>query len=131
LPHPDIAEFLKARMFADLQAEVAACTPGLSADADDGYCLALEAQIANLKDAVAAAEAAGAQRRHEAEVAAVRVASLEAQVATLQEAVAQAEAIREQHRQEAQASNERAVYLVTELIEVTSELVELQQLKAS
>jgi chromosome segregation ATPase len=129
LPHPDIAEFLKARMFADLQAEVAACTPGLSAD--DGYCLALEAQIANLKDAVAAAEAAGAQRRHEAEVAAVRVASLEAQVATLQEAVAQAEAIREQHRQEAQASNERAVYLVTELIEVTSELVELQQLKAS
>jgi hypothetical protein len=131
LPHPDIAEFLKARMFADLQAEVAACAPGIAADADDGYCLALEAQIASLKEAVCAAETAGAQRRYEAEIAAERVAALEAQVVTLQQAVAQAEAIGEQHRQEAQASSERAVYLVTELIEVTSELVELQQRKAS
>ena len=131
LPYPDIAEFLKARMLADLQTEVAASTPGVSADADDGYDLALEAQIATLKDAVAAAQTIGEQRRQEAETAVERVAALEAQVATLQQAVAQAEAIGEQHRQDAEASAERAVYLVTELIDVTSELVQLQQRKAS
>lgn len=131
MPYPDIAEFLKARMLADLQTEVAASTPGVTADADEGYRLALEAQIATLKAAVAAAQTIGEQRRHEAETASERVAALEAQVATLTKAVAEAEAVGERHRHEAEASAERAVYLVTELIDVTSELVELQQRKAS
>jgi chromosome segregation ATPase len=131
MPYPDLAEFLKARMLADLQAEVAACGPGLSGDAEEAHVASLEAEIASLRDAVTAAEAAGERRRREAESATHRVAVLEAQVTTLASAVAEAEAIGEQHRQDAEASAERAVYLVTELIDVTSELVALQQRKAS
>jgi chromosome segregation ATPase len=132
LPYPDIAEFLKARMLADLREDVAACTPGISADADEPrHIEALEAHIAKLQDAVAEAHTMGERRRREAESAAERVAALQAEVATLTKAVADAEALGEQHRQEAEASAERAVYLVTELIDVTSELTELRQRKAS
>lgn len=132
LPFPDIAEFLKARMLADLREEVAACTPGMAADVEEPRRIeVLEAHIVTLQDAVAEARTMGEQRRREAESAAERVAALEAQVATLTKAVADAEAIGEQHRQEAEASAERAIYLVTELIDVTSELTELRQRKAS
>jgi hypothetical protein len=132
LPSPDIAEFLKTRMLADLRTEVAASTLGASAAIDEERRLAaLEAHIATLQDAVAAAQAVGEARRREAESAAERAAVLESQIATLKEAVAKAEAIGAQHRQDAEASAARAVYLVSELIEVTSELVELQQGKAS
>jgi chromosome segregation ATPase len=128
LPHSDIAEFLQARIVADLKAELAAHAPAKSPDPDERTRIAaLEAQIATLVEAATAARTIGEQRRHEAETAAKRIEVLEAQVATLEKAVAMAEAMGEQRRQEAEVAVKRADYLVAELVEITSELVEMSK----
>jgi hypothetical protein len=128
LPHSDIAEFLQARIVADLKAELAAHTPCETPDSDERPRIAaLEAQIATLTQAVAAARTLGEQRRQEAEAAAKRVEVLEAHTARLEKAVAEAEALGEQRRQEAEAAVKRADYLVAELVDITSELVAMSK----
>jgi chromosome segregation ATPase len=124
LPHSDIAEFLQARIVADLKAELAAHTPGERPHPDERPRIAaLEAQIATLVEAVASARTLGEQRRQEAEAAAKRVEALEAHIVTLEKAVAEAEALGERRRQEAEIAIKRADHLVAELVDITSELV--------
>jgi chromosome segregation ATPase len=128
LPHSDIAEFLQARIVADLKAELAAHTPGENPQPDERPRIAaLEAQIATLMEAVAAARTLDEQRRQEAETAAKRAEALEAHIARLEKAVADAEALGEQRRQEAEIAVKRADYLVAELVDITSELVEMSK----
>jgi hypothetical protein len=55
------------------------------------------------------------------------VEALQAQVAALQDAVAKAEAMAEQRREEAEAATERADRLVADLVEITSELLEISK----
>lgn len=128
MPQSDIAEFLQARLVADLRARLAAHAPGAGPDADEHpRVAALEAQIATLQDAVAEARTMGEQQRQQAETAARRVELLEAQVATLEQAVATAEAMSEQRQQQAETAARQADYLVAELVDITSELVEMSK----
>jgi chromosome segregation ATPase len=128
LPQSDIAEFLQARLVADLKARLAAHTPGAGPGADEHpRVAALEAQIAILQDAVAEARTMGEERRQQAETAARRVELLEAQVATLEQAVATAEAMSEQRQQQAETAARQADYLVAELVDITGELVEMSK----
>jgi hypothetical protein len=128
LPHSDIAEFLQARIVADLKAELAAHAPGERPDPDERRRIAaLEAQIASLVEAVASARTLGEQRRQEAEAAARRVDVLEAHIATLEKAVAEAEALGERRREEAEIAVKRADYLVAELVDITSDLVAMSK----
>jgi septal ring factor EnvC (AmiA/AmiB activator) len=85
----------------------------------------MAANIATLEKAVALAEALGEQRHLEAEMAAKRVEALESNIATLEKAVAKAETLGEQWRQEAEAAVKRADDLVAELVELTSDFVEM------
>jgi small-conductance mechanosensitive channel len=87
----------------------------------------MEANIAVLEKAVAVAEALSEQRRLEAEMAAKRVEALQSNIATLEKAVAKAEALSEQWRQEAEAAVKRANDLVGELVELTSDFVEMSK----
>jgi chromosome segregation ATPase len=88
---------------------------------------AMEAHIASLEKAVADAEALAEQRRQQAERVGKRVEPLEANVAALGEAVIRAEARGEQWRQDAETAAKRADALVAELLEITSELIEMSK----
>jgi chromosome segregation ATPase len=128
VPYPDLAEALQARILADLEAETVRHTLGDRPDSDERRRVgALNAQIARLEEAVTKAEALAEQRLREAETAAKRVEALEAQIAALREAGAKAEARGEQRRREAQTATKQADDLVAELIEMTSELVEMSR----
>ena len=76
---------------------------------------------------MAKAEVLGERRRQEAETAVKRMEALEAHISRLEEAVAKAEALGEQRRQEAQTAAKRADDLLAELVEMTSELVEMSK----
>jgi hypothetical protein len=96
VPHPDLAEYLQARILSDLStlkvalgAEVAPTPP----EPDEGP----------------------------------RVEALEARIAALEEAVVRAEAVAEQRREEAELANERADRLVADLVDITSELLEVSK----
>jgi hypothetical protein len=128
LPYPDLAQALQARILADVKAAMAGHAPHNRPDSHEGRTVeALEAQIATLEEAVTKAQALGEQRRREAETAAKRVEALEAKIATLEKAGAKAEALGEQRRREAETAATRADDLVAELIEMTSELVEISK----
>jgi chromosome segregation ATPase len=128
LPYPDFAEALQARILADLKAEEVGHPLRSCPDPAERRTVGmLEAKIATLEDAVAKAEAVGEQRRHEAETAKKRVEAVEAHIAKLEEAVAKAEALGEQWRREAQTAAKRADDLVAELVEMTSELLEMSK----
>ena len=128
MPYPDFAEALQARILADLKAEEVGRPLRSCPDPAERRTVGmLEAKIATLEDAVAKAEALGEQRRQEADIAKKRVTAVQAQIAQLQEAVAKAEARGEQWRREAQTTAKRADDLVAELVELTSELVEMSK----
>lgn len=128
MTYPDLAEVLQARILADLKARQVGHTPRNRPDADECRRVeTLEAHIATLEEALAKAEVLGERRRQEAETAAKRMEALEAHISRLEEAVAKAEALGEQRRQEAQAAAKRADDLLAELVEMTSELVEMSK----
>ena len=128
MPYPDLTEALQARILADLKAEKVGPAPPNRLDPGDSHRVgALEAHIATLEEAMAKAEALGEQRRQEAETAFRRVEVLEAQIATLEEAVGKADALGEQRRQQAETAVKRADDLVAELVEITSELIEMSK----
>jgi len=128
VPYPDLTEALQARILADLKAEKVGPAPTSRLDPAESHRVgALEAQIATLEEAVGKAETLGEQRRQEAETAFKRVEVLEAQIATLEEAVGKAEALGEQRRQQAETAVKRADDLVAELVEITSELIEMSK----
>jgi len=128
LPYPDLTEALQARILADQKAEKVDQGPCNRGDPDEGGRVeALEARIATLEEAVAKAEALADQRCHEADTAAKRIEVLETHIATMKEVVAKAETLAEQRRREAETSAKRADDLVAEVIEMTSEFVEMSK----
>jgi DNA-binding protein H-NS len=128
VPYPDLTEALQARILADLKAEKVGPAPPNRWDPAEAHRVgALEAHIATLEEAMAKAEALGEQRRQEAETAVKRTEALEAQIATLEEAVAKAETLGEQRHQQAETAVKRADDLVAELVEITSELIEMSK----
>jgi chromosome segregation ATPase len=140
LSYPDFAQALQARIRADLPAEQAGHPPCSCPDPAERRTVGkleakleakLRAKIAALEDAVAKAEAKaealGEQRRQDAETAKQRLAAEQAHIAELEQAVAKAEARGEQWRRKAQTTAKRADGLVAELVELTSELVEMSK----
>jgi len=122
--YPDFAEALQARICSDLEAERIPHTPLT----DERRSVDItEEHIAALEEWIAEAEALEEQRRHEAESTAKKITELEAHIATLQEATAKAEALSQQQRQEVQVATKRADHLVSELVEITSEFVEMSK----
>ncbi len=93
----------------------------------------VEADIAILilEGPAAEAETKVEKQRQEIVTATNTIADLEVQIGTLRDAVAKAEALGEQRRQEAVAACKRADNLVTDVFELTSELVEMRKRIAS
>ena len=132
MPYPDFAETLQARIqariLADLKAEKVGHPLRNCPDPTERRTVGmLEAKIAALEEAVAKAEALGERRRQEAEAASKRVEAAEAAIAKLEKAVAKAEAQGEQWRREAQTTAKRADDLVAEIVQMTSEFVEMSK----
>ena len=73
------------------------------------------------------AEALGEQRRQEVATQVKRTEALETQIVTLKEAVAKARTLGAQRRQQAETAVKRADDLVAELVEITSELIEMSK----
>jgi predicted ribosome quality control (RQC) complex YloA/Tae2 family protein len=96
VPHPDLAEYLQARILSDLS---------------------------TLKVALGAE--APAERAEPDEPC--QVEALEARIAALEEAVVKAEAMAEQRREEAELASRRADQLVADLVDITSELLEVSR----
>src|SRR5262249_16085723 len=148
LPYLDLAETLQARMLADQ-----ACASDGTLGVLDAHIVTLEQALAKaealseqrLQEAEAAtnrgvtlganthgrggpvgrAEAFADQRRQEAEASAERIGALEADVGRLEAALVNPEAPAEQRRQEAETESQRADGLVAELVDMTSELIEM------
>jgi hypothetical protein len=94
VPHPDLAEYLQARILSDLST----------------LKVALGAET--LPESVEADEPP-------------RVEALEARIAALEEAVVKAETMAEQRRADAELATQRADRLVADLVDITSELLEV------
>ena len=127
MTHPDLAEYLQARILSDLPV----------------VRVALRAEVALVPEAPVASAEAEEPRQEELRQEELRqeelrqeeprqeeprqVEALEARIAALEEAVARAEAMAEQRREEAEAATYRADQLVADLIEITGELLEAQK----
>jgi chromosome segregation ATPase len=118
----DFAKTLQARILSGPTAGET-CHASHRAEIPD----AEETHIASLEQALVEAEIQREEWRQRAQTATTRIEVLEKHIAEIAESLAKADALPEEWRREGRAAAKRADNLVAELIELTSELVEMSK----